>query len=94
MNTIVLLLGLLVVPGPAQGPTSAPCAAAGICATKTAGQSNMANTARDGDVATREEFDAAVASGDTERLRLFIARNPDHPLAAKARAELDKLEKK
>lgn len=41
--------------------------------------------ARDGNVAIREEFDAAKSA---EALRLFIERHSDHPLADEARLRL------
>jgi hypothetical protein len=46
---------------------------------------------RDGDVAIREEFDAARRAGTREAYDLFIARHPQHALAAAARQERDKL---
>ena len=46
---------------------------------------------RDGDAAVREEFDAARRAGTREALDLFIARHPQHALAAAARQEQDKL---
>lgn len=55
-----------------------------------AGGSPVASNApaRDGDVAIRQEFEAAQAQATDAALRLFIRRHPDHPLAAKARREL------
>ncbi|MBN8942072.1 MAG: hypothetical protein J0H01_21375 [Rhizobiales bacterium] len=44
--------------------------------------------ARDGDIAIRQEFEAAALAGTAAALELFIARNPDHALAAEARARL------
>lgn len=44
--------------------------------------------ARDGDVAIREEFDAAALQGTAAAWRLFIARHPEHPLADLARRRL------
>lgn len=41
--------------------------------------------ARDGDIAIREEFQAATSA---EALRLFVERHPGHPLADEARARL------
>jgi hypothetical protein len=49
---------------------------------------------RDGDVAVREEFEAARRSGTREALDLFIARHPQHALAATARQERDRLTSK
>lgn len=67
----------------------------GACATSEApARSDVAmgvtngNTARDGNVAIREEFDAAVAANTAAAYRLFIDRHPDHPLAADARRRL------
>jgi hypothetical protein len=42
---------------------------------------------RDGDVAVREELDAARRAGTVEAYDLFIARYPRHPLAQVARRE-------
>lgn len=47
--------------------------------------------ARPGDVAIREELDAARAAGTAAAYELFIARHPGHPLEAVARAELERL---
>lgn len=41
--------------------------------------------ARDGDIAIREEFQAATTA---PALRLFVERHPGHPLAAEARERL------
>ena len=43
---------------------------------------------RDGNIAVREEFDAAIRAGKAEALELFIARHSGHPLAVEARARL------
>lgn len=43
--------------------------------------------ARDGNIAIREELDAARKAGTVEAYDLFIARHPDHPLAESARRE-------
>ena len=42
---------------------------------------------RDGNVAIREELDAARAAGTVEAYDLFIARHPQHELAEVARRE-------
>lgn len=42
---------------------------------------------RDGDVAIRQELDAARRAGTRAAYDLFLARHPDHPLAATARRE-------
>ena len=41
--------------------------------------------ARDGDIAIRQEFQAATTA---EALRLFVERHPRHPLADEARERL------
>ena len=46
---------------------------------------------RDGDVAIREELDAARRAGTRAALDLFIARHPRHPLADIARRERERL---
>jgi hypothetical protein len=47
--------------------------------------------ARDGDIAIRQELDAACRAGTVEAYDLFIARHPDHPLAEIARRERARL---
>jgi hypothetical protein len=42
---------------------------------------------RDGDVAVREELDAARRAGTVQAYDLFIARHRDHPLARVGRRE-------
>lgn len=49
---------------------------------------------RDGNIAIREELDAARRAGTFEAYDLFIARHPDHPLADEARRERDRLRKR
>lgn len=48
----------------------------------------VANVARDGDIAIREEFERARALDTIAAWKLFLARHPDHPLAVPARARL------
>ena len=43
--------------------------------------------ARDGNIAIREELDAARRAATAEAYDLFIARHPHHPLAEVARQE-------
>ena len=43
--------------------------------------------ARDGNVAIRQELEAARRAGTIEAYDLFLARHPDHPLAEQARRE-------
>jgi hypothetical protein len=47
--------------------------------------------ARDGNIAIRQELDAARQSGTVAAFDLFLARHPDHPLAADARRERDRI---
>ncbi|CAN7434634.1 hypothetical protein LJR220_003898 [Bradyrhizobium sp. LjRoot220] len=47
--------------------------------------------ARDPGLAVEEEYQLARRQNTVQALELFIARHPDDPLAAKARAELRRL---
>lgn len=47
--------------------------------------------ARDGNIAIREEFAAALQQRTVDALQHFIARHPKHELAAEAMREVDKL---
>lgn len=49
-----------------------------------AADQQTANTARDGETAIREEYDALVAKNTKEAMELFIARHRDHALAIEA----------
>ncbi len=49
------------------------------------GRSTDHATARDGDAAVREEFEAAERAGTVAAWDLFVARHPDHALAREAR---------
>jgi hypothetical protein len=51
------------------------------------GRATAVPPARDGDIAIREEFDAARRAGTVEAYDFFIARHPQHPLAEVARDE-------
>ncbi len=46
---------------------------------------------RDGNIAIREEFDAARAKQTVEAYDFFIERHPGHPLTKKAKSERAKL---
>jgi hypothetical protein len=72
--------------GTAQRPATAPPAVIA-----QAPRSPDRPRARDGDAAIREELDAARREGTREAYDLFLARHPDHPLAAAARAERERL---
>lgn len=45
--------------------------------------------ARDGNIAIREEYDAALRRHTRSALELFIARHPEHPLSVEARQYLE-----
>jgi hypothetical protein len=47
--------------------------------------------ARNPEAAVEEEYQLALRQGTAAALELFIARHPDSPLAAKARADLRRL---
>ena len=49
---------------------------------------------RDPEIAVREEYELALARHSAEALELFIQRHDDHPLAAKARIELQRMQRK
>ena len=53
--------------------------------------SDALRRARPGDVAIAQELDSARRAGTISAYDLFIARHPDHPLAAAARLERAKL---
>ncbi|KAA2237818.1 hypothetical protein F0L46_08930 [Salinarimonas soli] len=55
------------------------------------GSRPAAAPARPGDVAIREELDAARAAGTVAAYELFIARHPGHALERTAREELERL---
>lgn len=50
-------------------------------------RSTVLRTARDGNIAIREELDAARRAGTLAAYDLFLRRHADHPLAADARRE-------
>lgn len=64
-------------------------AAAGVAAMKEQRptRSTVLRPARDGNIAIREELDAARRAGTLAAWDLFIRRHPDHPLAEVARRE-------
>lgn len=57
----------------------------------TAQKPTNAAPARPGEIAIREEFDAARRAGTIAAYDLFIARHPDHALAETARRERARL---
>jgi hypothetical protein len=65
--------------------------AAGLTGMGEAPKGPPAAPARPGDVAIAEELEAARAQGTAAAYELFIVRHPDHPLAAQARRELERL---
>ncbi len=74
----LLLLALAAHPDTNGGPAMSDSPARG----------DEIRPARDGDIAIRQEFDAAVAANSVESYEFFIARHPDHPLAVLAREHL------
>jgi hypothetical protein len=65
--------------------------AAGDLAMAQSPRSPVAAPARDGNIAIQEELDAARRARTREAYDLFIARHPDHPLAAAAKQERERL---
>ena len=47
---------------------------------------------RDPEIAVREEYELALARRNAEALELFIQRHAEHPLAVKARSELQRMQ--
>lgn len=76
--TLAVLVALAAPPPAAPEPSRMPDAP-------------RAAPARPGDVAIREELDAARRAGTREAYDLFLARHPDHPLAEEARREREGL---
>lgn len=52
----------------------------------------IANTARPGEVAIKEEYDAAIAANTEKALALFIARHPKSKWTADAQKRLLKVQ--
>jgi len=69
----------------AHATAPADAAAGGSAAAPSA----TANTARDPDIAVREEFEHLKSRNSIEALDLFIRRHPDHPLASEARGLIE-----
>jgi hypothetical protein len=68
------------------------CAFAALAIVLAAGPASATvPPARDGEIAIREEFDAARRAGTRAAYEQLIARHPTHPLAEKARAERARL---
>jgi hypothetical protein len=72
-----------------------PLALAGAAAPDDAMSQDRRSTTlrppRDGDIAVREELDAARRAGTIAAYDLFIARHPKHALAVAARREREQL---
>jgi hypothetical protein len=75
-----------------QDPGNPPAASANApdSAAISSGRA-IASPARDGNIAIREEFDAAVKQNSAEAFELFVLRHPDHPLAKEARQRIAQL---
>lgn len=78
MNRIVLLPLLLIM-------------TAAACPREAQMTESQLPPARDGDIAIREELDAARRSATVEAYDLFLARHPSHPLVGIARRERARL---
>ena len=61
------------------------------CPTEGAMEGPGIAPARDGNIAIRQELDAARKAGTLDAYDLFIARHPRHPLAETARVERARL---
>ena len=66
-------------------------AAAALCFASGANAAGSMAPARPGDVAVREELEAARRAGTRPAYDLFLARHPDHALARVARRERARL---
>lgn len=53
----------------------------------------VGDTVRDGQIAIKEEFDAAMKLGSKPALELFIKRHPNSPWTAAAQAQLRALQR-
>jgi hypothetical protein len=87
------LAGILFLIGADCVPSERKLAMAKIAADET-GKARRGSTvppARDPSIAVAEEYQLARRQGTAEALKLFIARHGDDPLAAKARADLQRL---
>lgn len=60
---------------------------------KPAAVNNVGDTVRDGQIAIKEEFDAAMKLGSKPALELFIKRHPNSPWTAAAQAQLQQIQK-
>ena len=81
LRRITVILSLATAGCPIMTETTAQPALA------TPASSAPAAPARDGNIAIREELDAARKAGTVEAYDLFLARHPGHPLAGTARLE-------
>jgi hypothetical protein len=87
----VLVFSLLALAwqntGVTDTPQGTPMATLEYAAMKTTGNA----PARDGNIAIREELDAAIRENTAAAFNLFILRHPDHELAETAKEFLRKL---
>lgn len=81
---VALVLAGLVLPGARSSEGS-------DLSERRPGRSTELPLPRDGDIAVREELDAARRAGTVEAYDLFIARHGNHPLARVARRERESL---
>lgn len=82
MRNLIFLAAVLAAPAAVGGTMNESDRRAGIA------------PARDGNVAIRQELDAARRANTLAAYDLFIARHPRHPLAAVAREERQRLERR
>jgi hypothetical protein len=55
------------------------------------GEARSGALARDGNIAIREEYDAARKARSVAAYDMFLSRHPNHPLASRARTERSRL---
>ncbi|MDF0598914.1 hypothetical protein [Psychromarinibacter halotolerans] len=92
-NPLAVSGTVLMARSPSETPPESPPESASDMSTEGSSQTGPGpapdgNTARDGNIAIREEFDRAAELGTEAAWTLFLARHPGHPLAAAARDRL------
>lgn len=92
-NPLAVSGTVLMAGSPSETPPESPPESASDMSTEGSSQTGPGpapdgNTARDGNIAIREEFDRAAELGTEAAWTLFLARHPGHPLAAAARDRL------
>ena len=92
-NPLAVSGTVLMAGSPSETPPESPPESASDMSTEGSSQTGPGpapdgNTARDGNIAIREEFDRAAELGTEAAWTLFLARHPGHPLATAARDRL------